>query len=316
MGLFALDGILTWQSVCRSDRWLGVAFHTCLTARIWQGDGALLGLLAEVAAGVLLVAFASRAFAKRPFPRRWEWPLLVIWVVVAGARKLVGAGQGSTGAGALGVVLLIIATVAAAATLVSAKTPRRRSAAVGVALSSILAGGVVIALSVVYGSTGLARWGGPLAYSDPLGGSVGTGNHVPPRGLLPLYGTLYANNHSRVAVRIDGVELVDPSPGLRVQGIFTLKKGPYVACPTRVPITRGGERLCFRPVAGVVVPHAPSPASEIEIVPVVTTQSQGKYSVGGFVIHYHVGPLHFSAYQLNTAVICVSHDVTTPFNRC
>ncbi|MFN2544608.1 MAG: hypothetical protein ABR600_08585 [Actinomycetota bacterium] len=297
----------------------GVRLGACFNAWVWQGNASLIGFLAELLAVATVVLWiVGRRRGGRPFVEPWHW-VIVVGFVGAGLAKWslavtdvpwVGLWVG----GALSLV--------AAGSLVFGFSERRASGwyepgwTTGHKSRTKLVATMIPLLLVwvglgFYQASWLGIWGGPLADATFLqtdSGGDGLGVQVHPGDEVVLGGLVYARNRGHLTATLDGIDMLDPSAGLRLVGTYVERPGLNNAGGHRCIVTAGGLLLdvaptCRSPLVGTEV--APGESHELAILPVVRAEQVGRYHVGGFFIRYHVGPFHYSAFVFGWSFICV-----------
>lgn len=179
--VFAASELLPWQRTCNADFLVHVHAGGCFSVRGWQGNAALLGMLALVAALVLLVDSLGRRPSRRLGSSRFDWAVISVFVASASLKWLFTQGAASTVGCWLGGLAVGIAMVSATrmvrAVLGSRErpsaAPSRRAISLAIALPLVLVTGAAIP----YQATGLARWGGPRGWLLQRGGRRGGGRH-------------------------------------------------------------------------------------------------------------------------------------------
>jgi hypothetical protein len=162
----------------------------------------------------------------------------------------------------------------------------------------LLAGLTILTLSAVgatYAWSGLAWWGGPLAPPWSLGGGNGEGGPVLLNTPHTFEGLLYVFNEGHLPATLDGLDLVDVTPGFQIDDTFVLAH-----CD---PATLAGLPRCSEPIAGWVA-RPGHEASDRSLGVNYRISHTALYRVGWFRIRYHVGPFHFEVFRTDQFMVC------------
>ena len=135
--------------------------------------------------------------------------------------------------------------------------------------------------------------GGPLAYPP------GTRSH----GTFPVelgrpysWGEVLLRNEGRLAVTLDAVELVRPSPGLVVVGLRVVRPSSGL-----IGFLAGWERSGLEPEGTLV---GPGRTNERELVVGLRVDAPGRYRVDGVRVRYHDALRRYVATFEHTILLC------------
>ena len=204
--VFVVAELLPWQRECIRHDISGVEVAGCFTVRGWQGNAALLGMLATLGALVLIGVVLRRRGGAGVGSRLVDWMVLSVFVTSAALKWLFTLGAVSTAGCWIGGLAVAVAVVAVGRTArvrwregtvepedgahqpdgppVRAVRPGR----LGTALAALVPAALILGAAIPYQATGLGRWGGPLAigsFSESGGASAGV--------LAPVGRTVGAN---------------------------------------------------------------------------------------------------------------------------
>ena len=116
-------------------------------------------------------------------------------------------------------------------------------------------------------------------------------------------GALWVYNPSRVDVTLDSVSLAQrDAQGLKVVDAWL--PVPTQRCINQAADPSNAPGACHRPMEGYRVPAGTPLGNGPRLVVVLEAERPGRYLSPGFVIHYHVGLLHYSTTYNNGLVLC------------
>jgi hypothetical protein len=151
---------------------------------------------------------------------------------------------------------------------------------------------LVVVAAVALDILGMLPWHGPLSSGETqLNGvsatfDVETGDRV-------AYPLLFIANTSRIGVVLDSVVPVDATPGVRVRDAWLL--ADTTRCQNQSPnFPYGVPRDCRMPIAGYVLPGHQYGSVGSRVIIDLEPTGTGTFRAGGFDVHYHVGPIHYT----------------------
>jgi hypothetical protein len=325
--VFAASELLPWQRTCIPA--FGPHSGACFTVHGWQGNAAILGMVAAVAALAILVIFLKRQrdggrLGRSPI----DWALISVFLASASLKWILTVGAASTFGCWLGGAALAASLISGLEMVRSAiRDPDtdsdsdhrslRRPIVVAVAAPLVL----IIGLAIPYQVTGLARWGGPLAvgyFSE--GGGASESLVIPTGRNVQISGVTWIRNGSRLPANLDALELFDVSPGVHFVGAYLIRQPVTEHCLVQVE-GQAAVRLdhpCLRPLASAVLPRKPSRAWDLAILPVIRVERPGSYTIRGFFVRYSVGPFHYRVYIQGSVAVCAGQagELPTAYRSC
>ena len=163
---------------------------------------------------------------------------------------------------------------------------------------------LVIVAVLAIASMGVLAWLGMLPSRGPMypgpyqANGIVAGMNV--RAGRPIgYSTLWVYNPSRVDVTLDSVEPIDGSSNVHVVEAWLPVDTPSCQRAAVESTNRPAPSRCKIPIDGYVVPSGTPVGQGPRLVVELQAQDRGTYRAGGFAIHYHVGPIHYTTLYSN-----------------
>jgi hypothetical protein len=116
---------------------------------------------------------------------------------------------------------------------------------------------------------------------------------------------LWVYNPSRVDVTLDSIEPVDPTPDMRVVGAWLPVDTPWCQRAALESSVKSAPSRCQVPVDGYILPSGTPVGQGPRLVVELQANERGTYRAGGFAIHYHVGPIHYTTLYSNGLILNV-----------
>ena len=172
----------------------------------------------------------------------------------------------------------------------------------------------LVAVLVLVGAlVGGLAWLGMLPSRGPMyegpyqAGGVTAGMNV--RAGRPIgYSSLWVYNPSRVDVTLDSIEPVAGDANVRVVEAWLPVDTPRCQGAAVSATVKPAPDRCKLPIDGYVLPRGTPLGQGPRLVVVLQANKPGTYRSGGFAIHYHMGPIHYTSLYSNGFVLHVRPD--------
>jgi hypothetical protein len=313
---FLATELLPWQRACVDRGTVDDPVTRCFVVHGWQGNAALIGWLAAAGAITTLVIALGARSRGRPAPTLLGIASGVVFVTGALCKWSFAQGAASTfgcwlGGVAAGVALVALVSMVRAEwnraqgledvdEIATRTTHARARLVLAAVLPLIVCAGAV----VPYETSGLGRWGGPLAEGFFAEGGGGGSGELARVGLdVAANGATFIRNHGGLTVTLDSVELVDATPGIRLVAV------KLYACHSTDCIVGPGQAVDpndagFRPFEGAALPPRPARDWDLAFTPIVRLARPGPYTVAAFFVRYSVGPFRYRVFVNASEYLC------------
>lgn len=174
---------------------------------------------------------------------------------------------------------------------------------------------VILFAGLVLNFFGMLPWRGPLSTGDGHRNAVSTTFEVE-AGSKVSYPFLFLSNGSRIGITLDSVQPVDATPGVHVTDAWLFVDTPR--CHRLAPnFPNDVPQECRTPMAGYALPGHQYGDAGTRVVVVLDSMQPGTYRVGGFDVHYHVGPIRYTTtfadgYVIRATVPPPTHKKRSP----
>ena len=119
------------------------------------------------------------------------------------------------------------------------------------------------------------------------------------------FNVLSLTNSSSQPVTLDGVELEDPSSGVRVTKLAVANPGPLSQLERASYNAKLFPAGTTTPLAGASIPPGTSAKNGSVVVYLEVPASRGTYTISGLVLDYHQGSTRYQATYPEQARICL-----------